>query len=512
MADSQTHIGLYWGKKSLSLAEAGKGGAMIHSSFAPFEEALSQQTENVPEGLLFTDILQKAFSQSAFSQRQIILSIPTQDLIFRSFVIPWMAPNEIRGVVEFEVTKYVPIKVEELVYTFHSIPFEKDKLKNLRVIFVAIRKKTLEKYKEILQHTDIKIAGIEPGAVSIFRLLKKQKIIPHDHSSAIVLIENNSIHIIMIDNDVVQFVRESPFPFDVKQQDQFVSRLFTDLRVSINFFTRQNATAKVKRIVLISQELIPGAGKAITEDFKIPVLEILASDLIKGPQEIPSLGLLSAFGAALKPLKLTTKDFNLGQDPAQIVSAGTSLHFNIEKYKPLLVSAALSALVIFAVIHSSNSMAQKQYNRMESLNKELGPYKSLEKKDIEKMSEDISGKLSKYKNVRVTSDLKYYLYKIPSLMPYGMWLKSMKIRYEANKSAASTGSLDASQPETRRYIELQGYVYQDSINDQFQLINQFYSAIKEQDGFKNSFKNIELKTRQEELQHFKVSFFVITCS
>ncbi len=511
MSDSQTHIGLYWGKTAFCLAEAGRGGAMIRSGFAPFDEALSQQPADIPEGLLFTDLLQKTFSKSGFSQRQIVLSIPTQDLIFRSFVIPWMAPNEMKGVVEFEVTKYIPLKVEELVYTFHSIPFEKDKLKSLRVIFVAIRKKTLEKYTEILQHTDIKITNIEPGAVSLFRLLKKQKVIPHDHASAVVLIESNSIHIIMIDNDVVQFVRESPFTFDVKQQDQFMSRLFTDLRVSINFFTRQNTAAKVKRIILISKDLFPDAGKAIAEDFKIPVIEIRASDLIKSTEDIPSLGLLGAMGAAIKPPKLLAKDFNLGQDPTNIIAAETSLHINIEKYKSLLVSSALSALVIFAVIQSSSAVTQKQYRRLESLKTELGPYKSLEKTDIEKMSQDISQKLNNYKNVRITSNLKYYLYKIPSLMPYGMWLKSMKIRYDTNKNTAPA-SPDSARPETRKYIELQGYVYQDNINDQFKLINQFYSAIKEQDGFKDTFKNIELKTRQEEFQKFQVSFFVITCS
>jgi len=163
------------------------------------------------------------------------------------------------------------------------------------------------------------------------------------------------------------------------------------------------------------------------------------------------------------------------------------------------------------VIQSSSAVTQKQYRRLESLKTELGPYKSLEKTDIEKMSQDISQKLNNYKNVRITSNLKYYLYKIPSLMPYGMWLKSMKIRYDTNKNTAPA-SPDSARPETRKYIELQGYVYQDNINDQFKLINQFYSAIKEQDGFKDTFKNIELKTRQEEFQKFQVSFFVITCS
>ena len=510
MTNPKTHIGLYWGKNAFSLAEAGKSGSMGHSAFAPFNEDQGQQSADIPEGILLTNVLQKVFSQAPFLERQAVLSLPTQDLIFRSFIIPWMAPDEVKGVVEFEVTKYVPIKVEELVYTFHTIPFEKDKLKSLRVIFVAIRKKVLDKYTEILHHTDIKVASIEPGAVSLFRLLKRQKVIPRDHASAVVLIENNSIHIIMIDSDVVQFIRESPFTFDIKQQEQFMSRLFTDLRVSINFFTRQNNTAKVKRIILISKEPFPDASKAIADDFKIPVIDIQASALLK-EAEVSSLGLLAALGAAIKPKNLTTKDFNLGQDPTDIIVTGASLHFNLGKYKSLLVSAALSALVIFAVIQSSNDMAQKQYNRLENLKTELGPYKSMKKNDIEKMTQDMSQKLDNYKNVRTQSDLKDYLFKIPSLMPHGMWLKSIKIRYDTSKNTTPPAP-GSPQPESRKHIELQGYVYQDNINDQFQLINQFYSAIKEQEGIKNLFKNIELKTRQEEFRSFPVSFFVITCS
>ncbi len=510
MATAKTHTGLYWGKTSFCLVESSKG-QILKASCAPIEEALGSDSEAIPDGLKYTNILQKLFLDAQLTNRQAVLSLPTKELIFRSFVIPWMAPTEVKGVVEFEVTKYVPIKVDELIYTFHTIPFEKDKLKSLRVIFVAIRKKVLDKYTEILQHSDIAVSSIEPAAVSIFRLLKKQKLIPRDHATAVVLIEDNSIHIILIDEDVVQFVRESPFTFDVSLSEQFVSRLFTDLRVSINFFTRQNSTAKVKRIFLISKHSLTDVLASIEDDFKIPVQEIPASKLTK-QEDIPSLGFLGAFGASLKTRVLTSKDFNIGQESADLVSTSTAIQFNIGRYKPFFVSAALCALVIFAVTNFFNNQTRNQTQRLEELKVELGPYKSMQKPDIENLTQEMTQKIANYKNVRTQSHVKRYLYRIPALMPYGMWLKSIKVRYEAPKPSANK-SLNAEEGEhPRQFIELQGYVYQDNINDQFKLINQFYSAIKEQDEFKDAFKNIDLKTRQEEYRNFQVSFFVITCN
>ena len=42
---------------------------------------------------------QQQFQKQSFKKNQINLALPTRDIIFRSFVIPWMQTNEIKNVV-----------------------------------------------------------------------------------------------------------------------------------------------------------------------------------------------------------------------------------------------------------------------------------------------------------------------------------------------------------------------------------------------------------------------------
>lgn len=507
MAKSQ--LGLYWGKDIFCFVDTTNQSAAKFAAIPITSSSGSFEYEDLPEGLRLTKLLEKAFIDYQFSTREIQLCLPTKELIFRSFVIPWMQPEEVSSVVEFEATKYMPLKLDELYYTFHAYPFEENNLKNLQILFMAIRRETLDKYTGILQHTNIRIETIEPAAISLIRLLGRQHEIPHKCATAVIELDQDASRIVIIDNDVVQFIRESPMAFKRDSPQQTTTRLITDLRVSYNFFIRQNATAKLKKIILVSLQKEEEITKAIADDFDIPVANVIAAKLMKRA-DIPHVGLLSAYGTALKGIKIQSKDFNLHEQVSGRVMSQPSFMLDLKRIQTLAVSVLASMAIVFSSMFFSRNIAVTQQARLEENEKKLGPFLSMEKPEIEKMTKSLQERLRQYQHVRTDSDLAVYLYRIPALMPYGMWLKSLKIGYQ-DVPPERGQTTDTASKVQQRFIELQGYVYQENINEQFLLINTFYSQLKEDDGIKGVFAKFDLKTRQEELNRFNVSSFIVSC-
>src|SRR3989338_1934706 len=268
MADKK-QLGIYWGESSFCFAEVEKG-KLLKSSSIPFSTQINTyQTQDIPESLRFTTLIQKALQDLNVTSKKINLSLPAKDIIFRSFVIPWMEPEEVKNVVDFEAIKYIPIKLEDLVYTYHPITLNENNQKNVRIIFVATRKDILSKYIGILEHTGLTVEWAEPSPMSLIRVLEQKGHLPKKHGSAIVQIEEQGGKIIFVDQDVVQFVREFQLPAadhaNPSEFETFTSRLFNEIRVSLNFYSRQNPQGKITRIIVLSTHDLSPLTKSLAE-------------------------------------------------------------------------------------------------------------------------------------------------------------------------------------------------------------------------------------------------------
>jgi hypothetical protein len=244
-------LGLYWGHDSFCFVETG-GGNVLHSVSIPFDTPLGpDQPRDLPEGIRYAALIQKAIHEHEILSKKVNLSVPAKDLIFRSFVIPWMDPQDIKNVVDFEVTKYIPIKLDDLTFTYHPVNITANNQKNIRILFVAIRKDILGRYTGILEHTGLQVQNIEPAPVSLIRVLQRQGHIVPKQCQAIVEAGQEGGKIVILDREVVQFVREFQLSEDLPDTS-INTKLLNDLRVSLNFYIRQNPEGKVRKIITLS--------------------------------------------------------------------------------------------------------------------------------------------------------------------------------------------------------------------------------------------------------------------
>ena len=156
---SDTYLGAYWDSHSIHFVEIENESPqkMISVDFSEDESNIASLANDSESSIKFATNIQKAFSAKSVLSNHVNLALPTKDIIFRSFNIPWMPSHEIKGVVDFESSKYIPFSLEELFFAYHPITINKDGNKKIQIIFVAIKKDALQNYLEIINQAGLNV-------------------------------------------------------------------------------------------------------------------------------------------------------------------------------------------------------------------------------------------------------------------------------------------------------------------------------------------------------------------
>ncbi|VAX35442.1 hypothetical protein MNBD_UNCLBAC01-1954, partial [hydrothermal vent metagenome] len=381
MSEENTKLGIFWGETSLCCVET-----LASQAEKIFQIPFQSKTISSMEGeinflLEDVDSIQKTFQQNNIDSSNINLSLPTKDIIFRSFVIPWMQSNEVESVVKFESVKYIPFSLDDLVYTYHSLSVIEDGVRRIRVIFVAIKKKILEGYINALNQINLSAITAEPAALSLIRVLVFKGVIPQDQTVALIEQEGDMGMIIVVVQGIPQFVREFPLNPNLSDQKQVGGDLIelqrkkfiNEIRISLDYFNRQNSQLQIKKIILLDLASSEDAFKILEEDFAVPVVAI-DNQMIFGLQEGKESGFVSAYGAGVIGSVDFPVEFNFIQ--GDISSSGSPKAF-IEKsvnYKSTIMMTGGILILLIGAFFLSNSLLIKDRKAIEVLRQELGAF------------------------------------------------------------------------------------------------------------------------------------------
>jgi len=116
-------LAVYFSEDALSLTELERAKIInyYHVPYDLFTKEDSKLSSNLTEEIKLTAVLQKALRDNKIEAVDCFTSIATKDIILRSFLIPYLNSIEVVGAVEFEVRKYIPFKIDELIYDFQTI-------------------------------------------------------------------------------------------------------------------------------------------------------------------------------------------------------------------------------------------------------------------------------------------------------------------------------------------------------------------------------------------------------
>ena len=235
---------------------------------------------------------QRTLAEASVPTRKLAVSIPTQDVLCRFFTIPAIPRQEWEAAVPFEARKYIPFKIDELVWDYRIVP--SPAAKRLEVIFMAIQRDIFLRFHEALKTAGVQPLVIEPASVSLGRLVSSVARRPSNEFGCLVDVEGEAAHLAIVKNGVPYLTREinlsvSPTPPPPAgppgtRQDRPAElqpeaaetpaprRLLTELNVSMDFFMREYPSTTINRVLLFGEEhILEPWCRSLAERLRQPV-------------------------------------------------------------------------------------------------------------------------------------------------------------------------------------------------------------------------------------------------
>jgi Tfp pilus assembly protein PilN len=505
---TQNKLSLFWGYDKFHFVETVNNipTQIFSTPFEPAYHTTFSSTRETTKGIHLAEIIQTAIRNRGISTNQISIALPSKDIIFRSFVVPWMQSSEIKGMVEFEAAKYVPFKLDELYFTHHAMAFTENKKRQIIILFAAIKKDILDSYCSVLEHCGLHINFIEPASMSLIRALAYTKNLSKTDTVAIIDSEDIAGRIIIVENNVPQFVREFPLlnqQDDNKGQAATNARLFNEVRISLDYYSRQHPHKTIKKIIILSARGSDHLLDSLSSYLRVPVSILKSQDVLKTTESIAT-GAIIPYGTCLRQTTLTNIRFDL---PWKSRTTADTLGFSSDEtapdYKKVWLTAFICAAVILGSLNLTKQTIQNYQNKVSSLKTELGAFEGADINQLSSKNSVLSENLKEYQGLRDSSEIYKYLSLITHLLPEGVWLNTYALNYTSNVITVGGSNME---------IQMSGFVYHENIDRQIRLVNTFIQQLKSENQFSKNFKNIDLASvNRSEFERHPVTSFSITC-
>jgi hypothetical protein len=527
-------LGIYWGHDKLYCVLTSEDPKPLRT-FSIDIDAESTSELNNPDFDIGQRI-QSVLKEQNISVSSVNLALSTKDTIYRTFVIPWVQNSEVKALVEFEASKYLPFSLEELTFAYQATTFTENSQKRLRILFVAIKKSTIEGYIDKLEQAGLAVDAIEPAPTSLVRMLVSRQMLNLDATVAIIIGTASNGKIAIVNQSLPYFVREFQMATNADASeggfDNNLVRFINEVRISCDYFNRQSPQLGVSEAVVLAGNDSEKLAANLKEDLSFPVLPI-EYDKLMDQMETPDSGYVIAYGISMVDKVQLTANLFLGQRRAK-----TSRAKNLSGNQGLNVKwVALTSAICLGLIISTYMMVNKTQaplrKKLTKLESKLGAKAKQKIAAIRKEIDEKRDKIKDLNNIRFKSDISGFLAILPELLPEGAWLKNLEIVYPDSKAVANVkttkkntrskirGKSKAKNDDEEKEsivlskvpeIVIEGYVYLDNINEQFGVVNKFLTRITESQSFKDNYQKITLDSvKTEKMNNFPVTYFKILC-
>ncbi len=505
-------LGVYFGPKVISLVET--SGKTISNKFQIQRSVLysAELEEKVPDDVKVTTLLKDELAKNQIDCREAFISLSGKDLIIRTFEVPVLPASEMLNVVNFEVKKYIPFKTEELVSDY-QIELDRSIRRN-QVLYVGIKKETLDRYVSIFSQLNIKTIAVEYSGFSALRFLKLTNFSDRGIVGVVTMdfVEDDEINFTIMEKGFPLFSRDITMYGAAEQAagiepvstfEIAIEKLKTEIRVSLDYFHRKFPAKNITKIYYVGNKDYCVDLDAFFKDMTIPSQFIDAAKYM-GKQQAFSLGLLKGLGASLFKTVNSRFKMNVVEAKAKVAIqkektaqveqgsflSGIELDFRVI-FLGLVICIGTFAFGIYRLFPVQNDLKHTLSLRVEipgvDVNSTPDDLKSISQKTQEKIKA-LNDLIVRQLYLTETLD------SIPRIIPEDIRLTNFSFMKKDNKG----------------YLTLQGTVYMGDSTEEFNLINKFASQLKTK--LKKDFKEVAVSDiSHQQIDKVKVTSFTINC-
>lgn len=507
-------LGIYFGPKVISIAET-KGKKLINSIQIPqLTFSPGDLEEKVPDEVKIVAIFKDELRRNKIESKEATLCLSGRDLIIRTFEMPSFLPRgELHNAVNFEVRKYIPFKVEDLISDF-QVQFDKISRRNI-ILYMGIKKETIDKYLSIPDQLEIKVNHLEYSGFSILRFLRLSGISDKGIVSIIgvSLEEGDEVNFIVLENGFPLFSHEinlTSGPQEIISGQNLepavlLDKLKTEISVSMDYYNRKFPSKRIQRILFISGEDCRLELESFIKDIGLSAQFVDTKHLAKtlGKQVPFSLSFIKGYSSSLSKIIKTSLKTNLLSARAKVSketgeeAKAVSLIAGLKVDKRAWAVALLICVLAVGFNVYRKIPLEKEISRIISIQPKVPEMKP----DI--TYEELLNMRSNYrKKIRLLDNmmnkplfLTEPLNLIPGLIPEGVWLDDFTF----------------DKREERADLTLHGLAYLGDSAKELEMINKFLANLKD-DPYFNKFKQVSITSvDHSQIADTSVTNFTISC-
>ncbi|PIQ88678.1 MAG: hypothetical protein COV72_07050 [Candidatus Omnitrophica bacterium CG11_big_fil_rev_8_21_14_0_20_42_13] len=511
-------LGVSFTYDSINIVEQQAGKAVnsikIHIDNKPEVSAGPNTTKGEADT---AELIKNTLAEQNIATQEAVLALLSKDLIIRFFEIPLVPRSEIASTVGFEAKKYVPFKLEELIFDFQ--PNIDRKNKKIAILFISIRREIIDRYMSILEQAGLSIVSVEPMFFSVMRAVKHITKAATKAPIAIIDVDSSFERgdITVIERFYPLLSRDLNLKiYADKDKDAIESialKLGNEIRISLDYYRRQfpGSFVNIEELILLAPRDSGALGETLTKELEMKVLAPDINDSLALIGKELDLEQIRAYGASLLnkvslPIKINLlakmaiKEAE-ERPPANLENILTIIAENVDK-NFVIKNVAVFLIVASAIYLLGLRQVMAVNTRLKSI--KTGRQKLSILKDMKKIT---------YPALQTFE--KEYEKKIQAVEKLETERSYLTPKLSAVAKSAEKGiwldRISFDDKQDKQNLIIRGFVYLADGQKEFVAVNQFLSNLKASEEF-SSFKDISLgEVSRLKKGEFDLTSFEIQC-
>jgi len=211
----QNVISIDFGCKNIKVVEGRQqgNGVVLEKAVAIPAPPNSIKDGKILDIKKMADTISDVLQQERMNSKKAVIAIKSTAIITRDIIIPYVKKDQIEAIVKMEIARYLPIMLNEYVTEYRvREEFMEDNVKKIKLLVVALPKKIVEDYLELLKELHLKPVALDITSNALSKLfipgvLINDEIFSLDQTVSIIDIGHASINVNIISKGVIQFSR-----------------------------------------------------------------------------------------------------------------------------------------------------------------------------------------------------------------------------------------------------------------------------------------------------------------
>jgi len=163
---SRNLVGLDIGNHTIKLVHLKNKGvklALAHLVIREIPPEVQEEADPDVKNDQLVELIKQIFKEQDLRIKDVVTSIPGDDVIVRYIKLPYMSEEELKNVIALETEQYIPLSIDQVVLDFTVLgELEEEGQKKLEVLLVAAKEEIVDRHLELLGR-----AGLNPFVLDV---------------------------------------------------------------------------------------------------------------------------------------------------------------------------------------------------------------------------------------------------------------------------------------------------------------------------------------------------------